>query len=221
MRKKALKTSLIIFFLVFTSYNFSKNNGKSILFSIKEIDLEGSYLLADKPILQKLEKIRGTNLLLLNKDDLLFLKNQFDLISDFKVKKIYPDTIKIKVIEKKPIAILIDGKKKSIMTEEGEELAHNENLELKKLPFVFGKNKDFFNLFKILNNLNFDTKKIQGYYYFEIGRWDLKLDNKKIIKLPVNDYDVSIKEFIKIQDDKNFEQYKIFDYRIKNQLILN
>ena len=72
MKKKALKASLIIFFLVFTSYNFSKNNGKSILFSIKEIDLEGSYLLADKPILQKLEKIRGTNLLLLNKDDLLF-----------------------------------------------------------------------------------------------------------------------------------------------------
>ena len=72
-----------------------------------------------------------------------------------------------------------------------------------------------------MNNLNFDTKKIQGYYYFEIGRWDLKLDNEKIIKLPVNDYDASIKEFIKIQDDKNFEKYKTFDYRIKNQLILN
>ena len=44
--------------------------------------------------------------------------------------------------------------------------------------------------------------------------------NKKIIKLPPQNYDFSLKNFLKINDKRNFEKYKIFDYRLNNQLIL-
>ena len=159
--------------------------------------------------------------MLLNKKDLKYLKKEFDEIKDFNVKKIYPNTLKITLIEKKPIAVLIKEKKKFIITKEGEVINFNENFDLIKLPFVFGNHKEFSTLFKILKNLNFDTKKIAAYYYFEIGRWDLKLINDKTIKLPAKNYEISIKEYIKIQNDENFANYEIFDYRIKDQLILN
>ena len=43
----------------------------------------------------------------------------------------------------------------------------------------------------------------------------------KLVKLPIKDYLSSLKNFMLSQADSNFNNYKIFDYRIKDQLILN
>ena len=44
--------------------------------------------------------------------------------------------------------------------------------------------------------------------------------DKKILKLPTKNYTESLINFINIKDKTNFENYKIFDYRLNNQLIL-
>ena len=44
--------------------------------------------------------------------------------------------------------------------------------------------------------------------------------NKKIIKLPEKNYTESLTNFMRIKDKSNFEKYKIFDYRLNNQLVL-
>ena len=49
----------------------------------------------------------------------------------------------------------------------------------------------------------------------------ITLKNDKIIKLPKENYVKILKSFISLNQDKKFDQYKIFDYRINNQLILN
>ena len=41
-----------------------------------------------------------------------------------------------------------------------------------------------------------------------------------LVKLPSNDYLESLNNFLRLEIDQNFEKYKIFDYRINNQLIL-
>ena len=46
------------------------------------------------------------------------------------------------------------------------------------------------------------------------------MDNKKVIKLPSKNYKESLRNFLKIRLNSNFEKYKIFDYRLNNQLIL-
>ena len=43
---------------------------------------------------------------------------------------------------------------------------------------------------------------------------------ESIIKLPVKDYKESLKNFLSIKNQDKFKKYKIFDYRIKDQLIL-
>ena len=47
------------------------------------------------------------------------------------------------------------------------------------------------------------------------------MNDDKLIKFPIKDYISSIKNFISNKDNKNFTNYKIFDYRIKDQLIIN
>ena len=46
------------------------------------------------------------------------------------------------------------------------------------------------------------------------------MEKKQIIKLPVKNYTKSLKNFMSIKEKKNFDKYKVFDYRINNQLIL-
>ena len=89
------------------------------------------------------------------------------------------------------------------------------------LPIVFGNGDDFYLFYKDLKNLNFPLETIKSFYYFDSGRWDLILRSEKVIKLPIQDYVSSLEDFMGSKEDKNFNKNEIFDYRIKNQIILN
>ena len=68
--------------------------------------------------------------------------------------------------------------------------------------------------------LNFPLDELKQLYFFESDRWDLLTKNNKTIKLPIDEYHNSLKNFLNIRNKANFKKYKIFDYRINNQLIL-
>ena len=56
--------------------------------------------------------------------------------------------------------------------------------------------------------MSFPIELIEKYFLFETKRWDLQLKDKKIIKLPPNNYKQSLKSFLGIKDNKNFSKYK-------------
>ena len=47
------------------------------------------------------------------------------------------------------------------------------------------------------------------------------MQDDRLIKLPIKDYLTSLKSYMEFINNSNFENYKTFDYRIKDQLILN
>ena len=63
----------------------------------------------------------------------------------------------------------------------------------------------------MLKNFIF-LSQVDGILYCEI---------KKVVKLPIDNYLPSLKNFLLSQGNTTFDKYKIFDYRIKEQLILN
>ncbi len=88
------------------------------------------------------------------------------------------------------------------------------------LPYVFGNRDDFEIFYNNLKQINFPLNIIEKYTFYETKRWDLKTKNNKVIKLPSENYTKSLKSFLKLKDNNSFENYKLFDYRISNQLIL-
>ena len=126
----------------------------------------------------------------------------------------------VTVYEKEIIAVINYKKNKFYLTKKGEEIKFFKNKKLEDLPNIFGKQENFLKIYVSLNSLNFPISKIKSFYYFDIGRWDIMLKNNRIIKLPVNNFIESLTNFIEIEKKINFEKYTIFDYRIKNQLIL-
>ena len=89
------------------------------------------------------------------------------------------------------------------------------------LPTVFGEGEFFFSLYQNLKSIKFPLEDIKSFYYFESGRWDLLMQDDKLIKLPIKDYLISLKNYMEFKKDNNSNDFKTFDYRIKDQLILN
>ena len=189
-------------------------------FNIKEIEIENNFFLKETDLKKQLIPIYGKNLLFLNNGNIkkILLKNSF--IESFYIQKKYPNTLKIKIYEKKPIAILIDKKKKFYLSDKIDLIKFENIKKFQNLPYVLGNKKEFKILYKNLKIAKFPTELIKNYTLYESKRWDLQTIDKKVIKLPIKNYIESLKNFMMIINNKNFTKYSIFDYRIKDQLIL-
>ena len=219
---RANKLYLLIFlFFIFTTYNSKEQNKSfSFIFPIKEIVIENTLALDLIKLKSDLDFFKNTSLFFLKKEKITEVINQHEFISSIQLKKKYPNTLKILVFEKIPVATQIIKKKKFYITKNDRKINYIELKIYEDLPIIFGNHKNFSFFFKDLEKYNFKINEIKAFYYFDIGRWDIILKDEKIIKLPEKNYKNILLKINSILDDVNFSKYKIFDYRIKDQLIL-
>ena len=189
-------------------------------FKIKKIEVENNSILKDQEIKNELAFLYNTNLIFLNTLNIQTTLKKQTFLKGFEIKKVYPNTLKIKIFEKKPILILIYKKQRFYISDNMELINYSDLEEYKNLPIVFGDKENFKIFYKNLKKINFPLDLIKNYYLFESNRWDLETYNNKLIKLPLENYSKSLKNFINLNKKKNFDKYKVFDYRIKNQIIL-
>ena len=218
---RPIKFLTFLLLLVFLSTYFPNYNNKnnSILFPIQTIKIENTIALNIEEVYSALEFLKGESLFFLSKEKIKNSLVKFDFVSSFKVKKIYPSTIKILIIEKKPVAIFFQEKKKFFISDNGDLINYIQKEDFTNLPILFGKKNNFNNLYIQLKKINFPINTIKSFHYFEIDRWDITLKNDKLIRLPKDNYVEILKNFISIKNDSKFKKYKTFDYRIKDQLI--
>ena len=216
--KKSLVIALFLLILL-TTINPQK---KFIIskFNLKTITIENNFLLEDREIKNLLQPIYNKNLLFLKNIEIqkILMKNSF--IESFNIKKKYPNTLNIKIFEKKPIAIIFSKKNKFYLSEKIDLIEFKNLPNYQTLPKVFGNKYDFKIFYKNLKKIDFPLNIITKYTFYETNRWDLETQNKQIIKLPSEDYIKSLKNYLKLKNKNDFEKYELFDYRISNQLIL-
>ena len=80
---------------------------------------------------------------------------------------------------------------------------------------------EFFNIKKIIDESQISFEEIESLYFFLSNRWDLKLRNNIIIKLPNDNTKEDLKLVSEFLHNNEFKDIKIIDARIKNQIILN
>ena len=217
--KKRLIIGLLLLFL-FSTYNIKLNKTFFSNLQIKKITIENNKIIKDKEIKEKLSFLYETNFFFLRTKKIEKKLREIQFIESYQIKKIYPNNLIIKITEKKPIAIIQKSKQKNYFTARGELIDFRKIKKFEDLPTVFGDEKSFSTFYVNLKNINFPFKEIKTFYLFESKRWDLLTLKNQLIKLPINNYNKSLLNFISLKDQANFEKYKIFDYRIKDQLIL-
>ena len=212
---------LIVLFIFLTTYSPKFDFRVSDRLNIKKIEIENNSTLKSDEITEKINFLYKENLFFLNIVDIEKNLKTIDLIESFRIKKIYPDTLKIFIVEKKPIAILQNKKEKFFISKRGDLIEFKDMQKYKDLPMVFGNGKFFYSLYKDLQSIKFPIEVVKSFYFFESGRWDLLMHDDNVIKLPTKNYLISLKNYMELINDSNFNNHKIFDYRIKDQLILN
>ena len=196
------KLIFMILFLFITSFYFlTKTNN---IFTETKFNFLNKILINNGFIIKNIE-ISGVNHL--NKNDIIKIINAYNDLNIFNVnikniykeiknntwiKKasieiIYPNTIKILLTEKKPIAIWQNRYGNSLITKSGD-VIFEKNLEKFKnyLPIVIGQNAHK-NAHSILNILGINKdffKNIWSLTYVNERRWDVHFNQGLTIKLP-------------------------------------
>lgn len=209
----------IALFLLLTTIT-SREKLEITKFNIKKIIIENNFLLKEKEIKKLLIPIYDKNIFFVGNSTIENVLMQNDFIESYNIKKKYPHTLKIKIFEKKPIAILIDKKNKFYLSDKVDLITFKKIKEYQNLPYVFGKKKNFEVLYNDLKKNDFPFDIIKKYTFFETNRWDVETTDDNLIKLSSKDYVKNLNNYLDLIKKDNFKKYKTFDYRIDNQLIL-
>ena len=217
-----MKKRIIIALILLISLTTITSDQKIIfsIFALKKITIENNSLLKENDIKKSLEPIYDKNLLKLNNKEIKKILLQNSLIDSFKIKKKYPNTLKIEIFEKKPIAILFDKKQKFYISEKIELIDYNMLNSDNNLPYVLGNKDDFKIFYDNLRKIKFPFNSVKKYILYENNRWDLETLNNKTIKLSPQNYKDNLEHYLNLINKKEFKKYNLYDYRIKNQLIL-
>ena len=217
MTKKVIFAASL--FLILTTITFQQ---KLTIpkFYLKKIIIENNNLIKDENIKKLLRDLYNKNLLLINNAEIKNALIKNSLIESFNLKKKYPDILRIEIYEKKPIAILLKNKNKFYLSDKIDLIEFKNFKSEKQLPYVLGDEKIFKNFYEELKRINFPFNIAKKYTLYESNRWDIETINNKVIKLPSQNFIYSLQNYLEIKDKINFQKYKLFDYRIKNQLIL-
>jgi len=225
--KKINKIITLILLLIFlTTYNPSKilffEEEKFFFFQIENIEVINNKKIKKNEVTRRLKHIYRKNILLVSINDIKKPLKNLNFLDKIEVKKKYPNTVIIKIFETRPVGIIFKDNEKYIIDSSSNLMNYSDNLVYDNLPNVFGKDseKDFINFFNQLKNNNFPKKKIKNYYYFQINRWDIEMENKQLIKFPSTKRDLAIKQSVELLNHKDFNDYKVIDLRIHGKIVV-
>ena len=195
--KNQLIFALILFLSLTTFISQKKINFTH--FDLKKIIVKNNFLVKEQDIQNLLLTVYGKNLIFLDNYVIEKALIQNSFIETFNIKKIYPDTLNIVIFEKKPIAVLLNKKKKFYLSEKIELIDFIELKNYQRLPYVFGNEDEFRIFYNNLKKINFPFHLIKKYTLYNSQRWDLETTNNKIIKLPPKDYIKNIDNYLNLK----------------------
>ena len=194
--------------------NFKYNN----FFTVKKIKVVGLNETDNLSLENKLIDLVGSNIFALNEESFKLI-NSVNLIKKYNVKKIYPNQINIYIESAVAISVMKYLNDLVILGNNGK-IIDLENLPT-NVPKINGTNniKKVFQILKIINESNFDIKKIKKINFFPSERIDIVLENNKKIKFPINLTINKLNLSLRFINDEKFYKSKIIDLRIPNKVI--
>ena len=205
--------SAILIFSIFTSL---LNNS----FQIKHVIIEGSEK-SDQSQIKKNVFEFSENLVSSNSDTIKELVESSEWVKRTSVKKILPSTIVINIIENDPYAVFLREGKSFLIDLDGSIITEiNLDNYDDNLLFVRGENspelleKLIIDISIAFPNLMQNLKELE---FIEKRRWNLKLKNKLLIKLPDEKIQLSLKNLKKLFEEQEVMQSNIIEIDLRIQ----
>ena len=222
MHQQKGKKILIYFFLFLIVGSINNTVLTKVKFEkIKSIQISGLNQNQNINLQKSIEELNLKNIFFLNKQAISKIISSNTIVESYEIFKKYPHTLDIKIKRTNFLAKINNNGKIFLIGSNGK--LSDIKFSDKDLPFIFGKPKidEFILLTNIIENSKFSLSEIKNLYFYPSKRWDLELKNNIILKLPKNHVRFSLDQAFEFLNDNNFDNIKVVDARIKNQIILN
>ena len=225
----------VVLFSIFLIYESNKINNSSKFdfvdkllinngFIIKNIEIKGANHLNKNDILKIINSYKHVNIFSLNLEKIYQEIKKITWIREGSVEIVYPDTIKIFLTEKEPIAILQNKDKNNLITKNGEIIFEKKINNLKHpLPIIIGKNANL-NIYSILKILNINkdvADNIWSLTFVNERRWDIHFNQGLTIRMPSKNVQEAWVKFISLHENFNILNLGLteIDLRNSNQIL--
>ena len=218
---KSKKILIYFFLLIIISSVNNIGLSKIKLPKVDDIKIVGLDYFENEKLLRDIKSLNLGNIFFLDYNKLVKLIDSNSLIEKYKIFKKYPSTLNIE-IEKTYFLGKINQNGKIFILGANGKLSKNNN-SIKDLPYIFGSPdiSEFLKLKRIIDKSNISYNEIKNFYFFKSKRLDLELKNKLVIKLSRDNVAESLNNAHLFLNDINFNNIKIIDARINNQIIIN
>ncbi len=228
MRRYIIRLFVIAIFLITFSYFLLKIPSVSeALYVIKKhaeefgmvknIKIKGCENIKEDEVLKLMDINKGDKVYLLNAKLISSRLLSSNVIKDAVIKMSYNGEINVRIIEKKPFAILMHAKDFFLIDEECKMKVKLKNIEkYKHLPLVMGDgyDKNFNTLMSLLHNSPLKSR-CNFFHYIGNRRWDIYLKDAVILKLPEQNISQALVIAEKFLKNKKYkDEVYILDLRL-------
>ena len=217
------KNKIVIYFILLITLSTISGKffhiNKGYLSTNNKITIQGLSNDDNFDISNRLKSLVNKNILFINRKEIVDIIDDYNIIEEYSVKRIYPGNIVINTTPTRYLA-RISNDNKLLVGANGKLIRDAENSE--NLPFLFGdfNSKNFLSLKKDIEQSKFTFDKFKTLYFFKSNRWDILTNNNILIKLPLENSLVALNLAYKIIEDDQIDK-KIIDLRVKDRLIIN
>ncbi len=189
-------TGLYVFSLVGEPLQVTQAMTSAAGFAINNVKVSGNAETSEIDILERIGLDGTTSLMALDAAATRDALKTLPWILDADVRKVYPDTVEIKLKEKVAFGIWQSGKELALIERDGKPIAPLRDNKFAHLPLFVGKDAGT-GAEEIMHDLErWPAVKARVKALMRVAgrRWDLKLDNGVVIKLPERDMDRAMAE---------------------------
>lgn len=195
-------TAVYIFALVGEPLQMTQAMTSAAGFAINNVKVSGNAETSEIDILEKIGLDGTTSLMALDVAATRDALKTLPWILDAEVRKIYPDTIEIRLKEKVAFGIWQHGSELKLIEHDGKPIADLRDNKFAYLPLFVGKDAGT-GAKEIMHDLDrwpAVKGRVKALVRVAGRRWDLKLDNDVVIKLPEHDMDRAMAELAEFDD---------------------
>ncbi len=211
-RKNKIYFYFSIFFLFTTIFNVNLSNFLSEEFNIKYIENINNNL-----TIKEINNLKNKSIFEIDTKSTSLAITNNPLIKYFEIKKIYPSTLKVNLIETIPIARVIGNENDLYIGDNGRVFKSKKIFS--SIPNISGEInlKYINNILQILKNSPFRIENMNSIKIYPSNRIDIIFNNKRIIKFPV-DIDNKFMEYA-FNIYNHSDMKNLIDLRLKKRII--
>ena len=218
-----ISKKIIIYLFLFTIL-VTVNNINFLNFNLPQISnfaISGLNNFKKKEFEEDLDFLRNENIISIDKDEVSKKIYSNKIVEDLFVFKKYPSELKILIKRTNFLAITKKNNQNYYIGSNGNFILTKDILE--NLPFIFGdiEPEEFLKLKLHIDKSKFDFDQIKNLFFFKSKRWNIETKKGLVIKLPLNQIDLSLNILSKIVSEEQFKNKKVIDLRNNGQIIMN